>query len=306
MMLKTSIIIASYKRAAQLAVTLRRLPVKPMQDFGAELVLVGSAPDDETATVFKQYAEIAPFTVKWAMAADPGFVHAQNVGISISDGELVVFTDDDCYMEENYLPILHAKFDPRVFQYGSGEIGRMSRDDDWGIAHTEWWSFKGEGMILPPRSFISPGFIQGANMFFLREVLAVTGGVRKVGPIDSNDAMTAHLASQAGYTGVMLRGPKVYHNHGRKTNTPEAERVKDMYALVTGAYFAQLAASGNKNFLQYWQERLPEPNDNMELRRLGLSLGAFAEEIAWMQAANVTQSQKPGYSPRFSYSLSEV
>lgn len=110
-MLKTSIIIASYKRAAQLATTLRRLPTKPMQDFGAELILVGSAPDDATATVFKQYAESAPFTVKWAMASDPGFVHAQNIGISISEGDLIIFTDDDCYMEDKYLHILLSKFD---------------------------------------------------------------------------------------------------------------------------------------------------------------------------------------------------
>ncbi|MCJ2072059.1 glycosyltransferase [Methylobacterium sp. J-030] len=305
-MLKTSIIIASYKRAAQLAVTLRRLPVKPMQDFGAELILVGSAPDDATAAVFKQYGDTVSFPVKWAMASDPGFVHAQNVGISMSDGDLIVFTDDDCYMDENYLTILHDKFDPKVFQYGSGEIGRASRDYDWGVAHTEWWSFKEEGAILRPRSFISPGFIQGANMFFLREVLAATGGVRKVGPIDSNDAMTAHLASQAGYTGVMLRGPKVYHDHGRKANTPEAEHVKDMYAVVTGAYFAQLAASGGKDFFQYWQDRLPEPSDTTELRRLGLALGAFAEEIAWMQEARATQSQNPHYSPRFSYTLAKA
>lgn len=302
-MLKTSIIIASYKRAAQLVKTLRRLPVKPMQDCGAELVLVGSAPDDATATVFKQYAESAPFTVKWAMAADPGFAHAQNVGIGMSDGELIVFTDDDCYMEESYLRILHAKFDPRIFQYGSGEIDRFSQDLDFGIANTEWWSFQ-EGMLLPAKSFIFPGAVQGANMFFLREVLAATGGVRHVGPLESNDLMTAHLASRAGYTGVMLRGPKVHHDHGRRANTPEAERVKDIYAKIAGAYFAQLAAIGSKEFLQSWQKQLPEPGRTADLRRLGLSLGAFAEEIAWMHEAHVAQSQNPRSSPRFSYRLS--
>ncbi|MCJ2084692.1 hypothetical protein MKK88_01600 [Methylobacterium sp. E-005] len=155
---------------------------------------------------------------------------------------------------------------PRVFQHGSGEITRFSKDLDFGIANTEWWIFQ-EGMLLPPKSFIFPGAVQGANMFFLREVLAATGGVRHVGPLESNDLMTAHRASQAGYTGVMLRGPKVHHDHGRRTNTPEAERVKDIYAKIAGAYFAQLAVIGSREFLPSWQNQLPEPGRTADLRR---------------------------------------
>lgn len=298
-MLKISIIIASYKRAAQLATTLRRLPTKPMQNFGAELILVGSAPDEATATVFKQYAEAAPFTVKWAMASDPGFAHAQNVGISISDGDLIVFTDDDCYIADNYLHVLHSRFDSSAFQYGCSEIIRSSSDLDIGIANTEWWPFEGDSAILPPRSYISPGSIQGANMYFLREVLIATGGVRQVGPYENNDAMTAHLASQAGYTGVMLRGPKVYHDHGRKANSPEAERIKDLYAKITGAYFAQLATIGIGDYLKYW---MMYPYTG-HLRRMGLLLGAFSEEIAWIHEISHTQPKYPSYSPRFSYCL---
>jgi hypothetical protein len=34
-------------------------------------------------------------------------------------------------------------------------------------------------------------------------LLATTGGICQVGPLDNNDIMTAYLASRAGYTGVM-------------------------------------------------------------------------------------------------------
>lgn len=291
-MLRTSVIIASYRRPAQLAETLRRFPVQPMRNFGAELILVGSAPDEDTAAIFRQYAETAPFTVKWAMASDPGFAHAQNVGIAMSEGDLVVFTDDDCYVEESYLPILHAKFDARVFQYGCGEIAMVHPDDDPTVANTRWWPFE-ERMILPPHSLISPGAIQGANMFFLREVLAATGGVCQVGPLDNNDIMTAYLASRAGYTGVMLRGPKVHHDHGRKLNSPEAQRTKDIYAKITGAYFAQLTAIGNKDAFELWKTRLPAPGGSVDLRRLELEFRAAADELAWMrEAREPTQSAK--------------
>ncbi|WP_298967616.1 glycosyltransferase family 2 protein [uncultured Methylobacterium sp.] len=284
-MLKTSIIIASYGRPAQLATTLRRFPVKPMWDFGAELILVGSAPDENTAAVFKQYAEIAPFTVKWAMASDPGFAHAQNVGLTMSEGELIVFTDDDCYVEESYLSTLHAKFDRNAFQYGCGEIGIVHPEDDPVVANTEWWSFE-ERVILPPHSLIAPGAIQGANMFFLREVLATTGGICQVGPLDNNDIMTAYLASRAGYTGVMLRGPKVYHDHGRKRNSPEAQRTRDIYAKITGAYFAQLIAIGKKDVFEFWKTRLHGPGGAIDFRRLELELRAAADELAWLQESS--------------------
>lgn len=280
-MLRTSIIIASYQRTAQLVETLRRFPVQSMQDFHAELILVGSSPDNETAEVIRRYADAAPFPVRWKMADGPGFAHAQNLGITISEGDLIVFTDDDCYMEESYLRILHDKFDPRAFQYGSGEIAIVNQDDDPAVANTTWWTFD-DKVILPPHSVIRPGAIQGANMFFLRKVLDEIGGVRQVGPLNNNDLMTAYLASRAGYTGVMLRGPKVRHDHGRKINSPEAERVKDVYAMIAGAYFAQLAAIGSKDAFELWKMRLPEAGSTVDLRRLQLEFRAAAEEVDWM------------------------
>ncbi|WP_163574597.1 glycosyltransferase family 2 protein, partial [Klebsiella pneumoniae] len=77
-----------------------------------------------------------PFPVKTAMAEAPGFAHAQNVGLSMSEGELIVFTDDDCYVAEDYLEALLHRFDPRLFQYGMGEVGLVNHDDDPRIANT--------------------------------------------------------------------------------------------------------------------------------------------------------------------------
>jgi GT2 family glycosyltransferase len=288
-MLKISIIIATYRRAAQLAETLRRFPTEPMRRFGAELVLVGSAPDDETAAVIEAYAAHSPFPVKTAMAEAPGFAHAQNVGLSMSEGELIVFTDDDCYLPEDYLATLLARFDPREAQYGMGEIALFNADDDPRIANTTWWTFP-DKLIVPPRSIVAPGTIQGANMFFLREVLEATGGIRHVGAHESNDIMTAYLASRAGYTGVLIRGPKVFHDHGRKRGSPEAQRVADIYAAITGAYFAQLAAIGTPGVFDLWKGGVPEGGP-VDLRKLEIEFRAAADEIAWLRESQEAAAQ---------------
>lgn len=280
-MLKTSIVIASWRRPAQLAEALRRLPVQPMLTFGSELILVGSAPDDDTAAVMEAYARQAPFPVKVAMADKPGFAHAQNVGLTMSEGELLVFTDDDCYLEETYLATLLRRFDPRAFQYGMGEIALANPDDDPRIANTGWWSFP-DMQIIPPHSVVAPGMIQGANMFFLREVLAATGGVCQVGPVENNDLMTAFLASRAGYTGALLRGPKVYHDHGRRRGSPEAQKVADVYAVIAGAYFAQLAAIGRTAAFDLWKTSVPE-GGSVDLHKLEIEFRAAADEIAWLR-----------------------
>lgn len=279
-MLKTSLVVASYRRPAQLAESLRRLPVQPMRAFGAELILVGSAPDDGTEAVMRAYARQAPFPVTVAMAEQPGFAHAQNVGVAASAGDLLVFTDDDCYLPEDYLATLLRRFDPAAFQYGMGEIVLANPEDDPRVANTGWWSFP-DTFIIPPGTLVRPGMIQGANMFFLREVLAATRGLCQVGPFENNDLMTAFLASRAGYTGALLRGPKVYHDHGRRRGSPEAQKVADVYAGISGAYFAQLAAIGRPAVFDLWKASVPETGA-VDLRKLEIEFRAAADEIAWM------------------------
>lgn len=279
-MLTTSIVIASYRRAPQLAEALRRLPVAPMLRFGTELVLVGSAPDEDTEAVMRAYARQAPFPVKVAMAEAPGFAHAQNVGVTMSAGRLLIFTDDDCYLQEDYLATLLSRFDPAAFQYGMGEIALANPADDPRIANTGWWTFP-DAVLIPPGTLVRPGMIQGANMFFLREVLEATGGLCQVGPVENNDLMTAFLASRAGFTGVMLRGPKVLHDHGRRRGSPEAQRVADVYSVITGAYFAQLAAIGRTEAFDLWKASVPEGGP-VDLHKLETELRAAADEIAWL------------------------
>jgi cellulose synthase/poly-beta-1,6-N-acetylglucosamine synthase-like glycosyltransferase len=78
----------------------------------------------------------------WTM--DPGFAHAQNVGLTMSEGELIVFTDDDCYVEESYL-----------IKLWGGRITRSSNDHHSVLATTgssSGWTMPISPQLMPRTS----------------------------------------------------------------------------------------------------------------------------------------------------------
>src|SRR5215472_14998025 len=99
--MKVSHIIRSRNRAAQLKVTLSKIDCKSLARNNVQLVLVDSASDDETLAIMEDYARQSPGCV--VLHADRmGHSIALNVGVAASNGELIIFTDDDCYLQENY------------------------------------------------------------------------------------------------------------------------------------------------------------------------------------------------------------
>src|SRR5262249_5950132 len=171
LVMKVSHIICSRNRAAQLKVTLSKLDYKSLARNDVQLVLVDNASDDETRATMEDYARQSPVGVCVAQADRIGKSIALNVGLAASNGELIIFTDDDCYLNENYYDALLREFDPIKHQYGTGRILLFDPSDDWRVA-TAYFTQK---RTIPPRSVIRAGLVQGANMFFLRQVFERVG-----------------------------------------------------------------------------------------------------------------------------------
>ncbi|MEH3144794.1 MAG: glycosyltransferase [Methylobacterium frigidaeris] len=277
-MLTTSLIIASRNRADRLRRSLARLPVASLLAHGTDVVLVDGPSIDETAEVMREFAETAPFPVRYVTVSQPGLAHAQKLGVELARGELLIFTDDDCILDPTYLTELIDRFDPNQFQYGTGEILLADPNDDPRIANTHWWTYE-DLTLIPANTVVEPGWVQGANMFFLREVLKAIGGPLQVGTEPNNDILTAHAASQRGYVGAIMRGPKVYHEHGRRRDGAEAESAIDGYARSRGSFFGHLLADRHLNPFVLWHRNLRVSLPWPDLRRLSMELRAAADEI---------------------------
>ena len=85
--------------------------------------------------------------------------------------DLLAFTDDDCYLANDYYPALLRDFDPAQYQYGTGQAILFDPSDDSRIANLRF----AEKKIIPPRTLLPAGAIQGCNMFALRAVFDRVG-----------------------------------------------------------------------------------------------------------------------------------
>ena len=100
-----SIIVCSRNRAAQLEKCLDSIREDEMLATAAELVLVDNGSMDDTQRVMKAHADQARYPVLVLQEPDAGLSRARNVGLDAASGDLLLFTDDDCYMDPGYIPL---------------------------------------------------------------------------------------------------------------------------------------------------------------------------------------------------------
>ena len=97
-------------------------------------------------------------------------------------------------------------------------------------------------LILPGRSFVCAGAVQGANMAFRRRALLDIGGFDPLfGPgalYNAEDLDAASRASARGWEGRYRPEVVVRHHHGRKAS--DAPRVWKSYGIGVGAYHVKL------------------------------------------------------------------
>lgn len=247
---RISVIICSRNRAAQLAKCLESISASEMLAAHAELVLIDNDSADETSQVMERYGKSAEFPVIMRQEPTPGLSRARNRGLQIARGELVVFTDDDCYMDGGYLVEASRIFATEEFDYGGGQMFLQNETD----AEVGYNIFEDQS-TLTPNSFIPAGSIQGANMIFRRKV------IDEIGEFDcmlgagtdfpSEDIDYVARASYAGFTGGKFPRLLVYHDHQRKPGK-ERKAILKTYDLGRGAYYAKYILQGRLSFLFHW------------------------------------------------------
>jgi glycosyltransferase involved in cell wall biosynthesis len=250
--LDISLIICTRNRAEKLRPCLDALA--RLEPVGAlKVVIVDNGSNDRTREVIEVFAAIAPFPVNYVFEPVPGLSSARNAGLRNSSGEIVVFTDDDCYIAPDFLKQTQELFADKSLGYASGRV-RLYDPTDYPVTINESVT----PVVLPAFSYIRPGDIKGANMVFRRLVLD------EIGHFDvdfgsgsyfaAEDCDAAGKASLAGYEGRYAPELVVWHHHGRKE--VDVERLFQSYDYGRGAYHMKLLlqARGLRPRLQGWLE----------------------------------------------------
>ena len=247
---KVSIIICSRNRAAQLGRCLDSIDENEMLASGAELVLVDNGSTDDTHRIMERHAARVPYPVLVLQEPEAGLSRARNVGLDAATGDLLLFTDDDCYMDPGYIPLAVEIFESEAFDFGGGQA----------VLHDERNAFVGYNLFkhretLEPGRFIPAGTIQGSSMIFRRRVFEEIGyfdcmlGAGTPFPCEDIDYVSR--ASYAGFTGGKFPELVVRHDHGRQPGR-EYKNILRSYDHGRGAYYAKNILEGRLSFLCYW------------------------------------------------------
>jgi hypothetical protein len=231
-----SLVVATRNRAAFLPEALASLERLTL-DAAWELVIVDNGSSDGTGALLRGFSARARFPVRVVEEPRPGLSRARNAGWRAARGARVAFTDDDCYPRPDYL----AQIARGLGEGGVDFLGGRILLHDPGDAPVTI-QLRNERVEIPPRSFVPPGLIQGANMAARRSVLERLDGFDDMlgagTPFPCEDLDFLSRASAAGFTGAYDPRPVVSHHHRRRA--PEQVRaLHRSYDLGRGAFYVK-------------------------------------------------------------------
>jgi glycosyltransferase involved in cell wall biosynthesis len=252
---KISMLVCTRNRASRLPRFLSAVSRLEPAPFAWELLIADHASTDDTGRVIQEFAASAAFPVRSLRADAPALSGAKNQAIAAARGEILVFTDDDCYPRPDYLLALAHVFQAhdvgviggRVVLHDSTDAKVSIRDIDTPTS-------------IEPGTFVPAGTVHGANLAVRREVLAAIGGFDPLlGPgttcVAAEDIELVARAVWAGWRARYDPAPVVSHHHGRKPGD-EADRVRRGYDYGRGAYYTKflLNRASRRAYLHGWKE----------------------------------------------------
>lgn len=185
-----TVLLATRNRARILYDVLQSYCALQSPPSGWKLVVVDNGSTDLTTSVVASFADRLPLHL--VSEANPGKNNALNTGLSIIEGDLTVFTDDDTFPRFDWLVQLRQAADcnPNYMMFGGAVLPR------WEVQPPSWveWVNKGPvytltDMSIPPGP-IQPESVFGPNMAIRASVFQ--SGVRfdsSIGPRGANYAM---------------------------------------------------------------------------------------------------------------------
>jgi glycosyltransferase involved in cell wall biosynthesis len=274
-----SLVICTRNRAGALRPCLDALARTDFDPRRWELIVVNNGSNDHTQDVVKQFAHEVPFRATVVHEEQAGLSHARNTGVRASRSPLVAFTDDDCYVDRDFVARVVDGFrNPKYGYIGGRVLLHDPSDAPETIKEDE------EPEEIAPHSILTPGCIHGANMSFRREVWETVGGFDPLfgsgTRFVADDLDFLGRASLAGWTGAYLPWPVVRHHHGRKPGRDVA-RLRTTYARGRGAYYTKgcLNRETRGVFARHWYWNLRVLVRHGRIREAVNEIGAGAEYL---------------------------
>jgi glycosyltransferase involved in cell wall biosynthesis len=126
-----SLIICCYNSAERIQPTIEHiLCLKLPESVSLEVIIVDNNCSDETGVIIERLWNREQVPLRFVKEPKPGLMHARNCGIEAARGELLVFVDDDNWLEADYLVKVHQVFQdrPEVGIVGGCSLPEFGKD----------------------------------------------------------------------------------------------------------------------------------------------------------------------------------
>lgn len=231
-----SVVICTRNRADQLKVCLEHLAAT-QSSVAWELVVLDNGSVDATPEIISTFEHQNTIPMKVLTLPARGLGRARNAAWRISSGDIVAFTDDDCYVAPDFLEAIVGAFarGDRIGYVG----GRILLHDPSDARITIEEST--EERHFPAYSFLHTGAFHGANMAIRRSALeSIAGFDESFGygtPFPASDIETLTRVSFSGWEG--LYDPRIVLRHHHMRKPADVPQLLHRYATGRGAYWAK-------------------------------------------------------------------
>ncbi len=198
-----SVIIPAYNAERTLPYTLRALQNQTIPRDLYEVIVVDDASTDGTAAVARE------FGVKYRLQNKEGPAAARNLGVRISRGDVILFTDADCIPKEDWIEkMIKPLEDPQV----AGVMGRYLTRQKEKCARFVQLEFEERFQIL--KGFDNIDLVPSFAAAFRRSIFEEVGGFDAHYPLANNeDVELSYKIAARGYQMVFADDAIVYHRH---------------------------------------------------------------------------------------------
>jgi len=235
-----------------------------------QLVVVDNGSTDGSWQWLQSLKSAANLRIDVVAEPAAGLSHARNAGLRKARGDIVAFTDDDCYPTESFLDDVLAAFARGGIDYCGGRVVLHDPADLPVSLVTSTVQ-----RVLPANTFVPAGAISGANMAFSRALLDIVGpfdvGLGAGSPTRSaEDTDFLFRSSWCGFTGMYIPTLTVRHHHLRRSSADLAS-IDTAYDMGRGAYYIKHLCKQQTRLLMlknwYWRSDVRSKEGRQRLRQ---------------------------------------
>jgi len=222
-----SVVIPTRNRADLLALTLSSILKQNLAQSEFEVLVIDNGSTDSTQSVIREYQSKST-NIKSIYASEPGLHTGRHTGMTASQGDILVFADDDIEALPTWLNSIAEVFqDPNVAMVGGNNYPMFL--DTPPIWFTKLWNrptfrdYKAISSLSVIEFFghtrtVSPYLIWGCNFSIRKEILLAAGGFHPDGmPKElirfrgDGETHVSRYVADSGMKCVFHPGASVYH-----------------------------------------------------------------------------------------------